>query len=310
MEADCPTPLPNLDFRIATGDSLLGPCDRIPSDLFRGDLRKRAESLLQKKERFLTASGKEKGALRQSIEREEGKIAVALKHLVGDGIIDWQIQFAEVFGSRDGFDIVLANPPYVSALEFTRTRTKAERDRLRRRFRTAKGAWDLYVPFFERGLQLLGSCGQLAYVTPNKYLSISYARALRQYIRESSTLLQIVDLTEVPVFQSAAVYPVLTFLRKGREDTRCITCRTPTEGETSGTDPKHFDISNVRQTALDLLPERLWGFLLSNQLDLLNRLLANTVPMTEVANVRGYDYCGGGRWFWCAIGRGRAARNV
>lgn len=287
VEAEHPLPLPNLDFKIETGDSLLGPCDAVQSDMFHNILRKRAATLVALKDNFLVATGSVKAELKAAILREEDDIAAELMHGRGEAnIIDWQVQFAEVFAKNGGFDIVLANPPYVSALEFLRTRKAAERIALRDRFETTKGAWDLYVPFFERGLQLLRTGGQLAYISPNKYLSATYAKALREYIRTTSCFWQLVDLTQFSIFRSVSVYPVLTFLQRGPGNSGKVRCRLPfVDGELDA-EPSSFAILDVDQAALDLLPDHLWGFLLSDKLGDLTRLLADTVPMFRVAEVR------------------------
>jgi len=286
VEADGPMPLPNLDFKIETGDSLLGSTDEIASDLFAKVLRDRAAQLVELKKDFLTATGLTKEELRSSIEREEATIAAELQYQCGAGIIDWHIQFAEVFGSAGGFDIVLANPPYVSAMEFLKTRGPEERELLKERFESARGAWDLYVPFFERGLQLLRPSGHLAYISPNKYLSASYAKSLRAVIRNVACFRELVDLSRFTVFESASVYPVLTFLQRARDDSQRILCRLPGDGPEMNEDPNTFSVVRVGQEMLELLPEYLWGFLLSNKLDELIRLLVNTKPLAEVAEVR------------------------
>ena len=286
VEADEPMPLPNLDFKIETGDSLLGSSDKITDDLFEKVLRDRAAQLVELKDKFLTSTGRTKDELRSSIEQEEAAIATELKYHCGPGTIDWYIQFAEVFGRNGGFDIALANPPYVSAIEFRRTRALAERELLKARFKSARGAWDLYVPFFERGLQLLRKEGHLAYISPNKYLSATYAKSLRGLIRNTACFRQLVDLSRFTVFESASVYPVLTFLQRTSDDSREILCRLPSGGSEMNAEPDTFSVVGVKQGALDLLPEYLWGFLLSDKLNDLIRLLVDTEPMSHVVEVR------------------------
>ena len=249
-------------------------------------LRDRAAQLVELKDKFLTSTGRTKDELRSSIEQEEAAIATELKYHCGPGTIDWHIQFAEVFGRNGGFDIALANPPYVSAIEFRRTRALAERELLKARFKSARGAWDLYVPFFERGLQLLRKEGHLAYISPNKYLSATYAKSLRGLIRNTACFRQLVDLSRFTVFESASVYPVLTFLQRTSDDSREILCRLPSGGSEMNAEPDTFSVVGVKQGALDLLPEYLWGFLLSDKLNDLIRLLVDTEPMSHVVEVR------------------------
>ncbi|MCY3845726.1 MAG: Eco57I restriction-modification methylase domain-containing protein [Acidobacteria bacterium] len=253
-----------------------------------------------------------KEELRLSIEQEEESIAAELQYQCGAGIIDWHIQFAEVFGRGGGFDIVLANPPYVSAIEFLRTRGPEERELLKARFESARGAWDLYVPFFERGLQLLRPKGHLAYISPNKYLSASYAKSLRAVIRNTACFRELVDLSRFAVFESASVYPVLTFLQRARDDSQRILCRLPGDGPEMNADPKTFSVVRVGQEMLELLPQYLWGFLLSNKLDELISLLDNTRPLLEVAEVRATTTAAEAETFGNRMndGRGRGTYRV
>jgi Eco57I restriction-modification methylase len=284
VEADKPVPLPNLDFKIETGDSLLGPNPRQLPGLFRELIHDLAARLQEMKRQYLDARGQVKKKIKADIDRAEAELAKSMNVQLSKREVDWRIHFADVFGGNNGFDIVLANPPYVSALEFRRTRTDEEREAIRSRFEAATGAWDLYVPFFERGLQLLRDGGYLAYISPNKYLSASYAKSLRSLIRRTASFRQLVDLSRFPVFASASVYPVLTFLRSARDEAQ-IFCRLPQDLTQDSADPATFRLVTVAQHMLDLLPDQLWGFLLSDRLETLVRLLANTTTMVNVAEV-------------------------
>lgn len=289
VEADHPVPMPNLDFKIERGDSLLGPDPRDYPDLFKQHAYELSDNLFALKDDYLEATGSRKGALKREIEAVEQELASEMQAALDWSHFEWRVQFAEVFGKSRGFDIVLANPPYVSALEFTRTRSKEERDAIRKRFSTASGAWDLYVPFFQRGIQLLREGGVLAYVSPNKYLSASYAEGLRSFIRQNTTFMQLVDLSRFTVFQSAAVYPVLTFLHVHAENSppdssSILISRLPSTNHADA-DPKLFRQVDVEQSALDLLPGLLWGFLLSDNLALLSSLVEDTSTLASVADV-------------------------
>src|SRR5205807_758428 len=66
-----------------------------------------------------------------------------------------------------GFQVILGNPPYVSATRIGRD----EKSRLRERFAVAGGRLDLYAVFFERAMELLAAGGRLAFITPDKYLA-------------------------------------------------------------------------------------------------------------------------------------------
>ena len=182
FEGDVPPPLPNLDFKVLCGDSLLGPNPSVDSygDLFRYRAHEVAAQLAALKARHMAATtGKE--ALRQEIERVQDDLREALADTPAPvGATDWRVEFAEVF-DRGGFDVAIANPPYVNMVTMDKTNSDY-REMLRANFATARRGFDIFVPFVERGLQVLSTNGTCAYITPNKLLAAEYAKPLRDYV--------------------------------------------------------------------------------------------------------------------------------
>lgn len=94
-------------------------------------------------------------------------------------------------GWPGGFDRVVLNPPYRNAIEARDPAWNRQRDLLKDCFRSARGSFDLYVPFIERGLQLLRPGGRLGLLVPDKWLSCSYGSALRAILPAESRLLRL-----------------------------------------------------------------------------------------------------------------------
>src|SRR4029453_12845400 len=110
------------------------------------------------------------------------------------------------------FDAIVGNPPYVNIRQLTRSWPSEQIERLRDRFRTARGNFDLYVPFVERALELLKPGGCCGLVLPNKWATLDYARPLRELLLAETTIEHVVDLSDERVFAEASVYPhVLVF---------------------------------------------------------------------------------------------------
>ena len=116
FEGDTPEPLPNLDFKVVCGDSLLGPDPSSGAEV-QGGLgysQDKVQLLGQCKGEFLRASsGTEKDRLRSEIAGLNAEIRESLGAAADDEILNWRVEFAEVFGGGRGFDIAIANPPYV-----------------------------------------------------------------------------------------------------------------------------------------------------------------------------------------------------
>ena len=135
-----------------------------------------------------------------------------------------------MFNVRDGFDIVIGNPPYVDS-ETMSASVPEVRETLRQRYITAQGNWDLFVVFVERGIRLLCSEGYLALIVPNKLISAKYTTALREYLAGFAPT-EIRDYSHLGVFQEADVYPITILVQRSdgnKPDVSVVVMRTINE---------------------------------------------------------------------------------
>ena len=113
-----------------------------------------------------------------------------------------------MFGIQDGFDLVIGNPPYVR-----QEKIKELKPTLNTQYHCYTGTADLYVYFYERGFQLLQDKGILTYISSNKYFRSAYGKKLRDFLARQSTVSQLIDFGDAPVFTSIA-YPSIITTRK------------------------------------------------------------------------------------------------
>ncbi len=209
VEADQPVPLPNLDFKIETGDSLLGPSPQEMPDLFRERLRLQADVLVALKRKHFQAHATEKAALGHQIKLEEARLAAAARSALSGDVIDYRIQFAEAFAyDRGGFDILLMNPPYLSANRVPGDK----RDEFAAYMNQMKPHYgfknDLYIHFMFRAIQLLGESGMLAAITSNTYLTNTTKEFLRKRLLDKEVYWLIPmgpDVFEATVFSGICI---------------------------------------------------------------------------------------------------------
>jgi len=97
-------PLPNLDYKIVCGNSLLG----VERDMFNNELFQRLEGL--KPLYFNETGAKKKQAYKIEIDSLINQITNNNQNF------DFEVYFSEVFHEKQGFDIVIANPPYGAEL--------------------------------------------------------------------------------------------------------------------------------------------------------------------------------------------------
>lgn len=191
----------------------------------------------------------------------------------------WNLYFSEIFHQKGGFDVVIGNPPYISALEAKKIIDKEERDKYKNNFMSARGAYDLYILFFELGISTIKNKGNLIFISPSKYLAAQYAVALREHLSKYS-LIELVDLSQIKAFESASVSTLVTTIKKDKILSPIQTLK-PTAINDIGIGTR---IINDRRY-LDLLPEKLWGFLLSNHIDLIKKIWEQSTPMSQIAQV-------------------------
>jgi type I restriction-modification system DNA methylase subunit len=180
----------------------------------------------------------------------------------------WALAFPEVFlnpGRPAGFDVVLTNPPYVSAIARASS-SDHEAAFLRKRFDSASGPFDLYVLFIELGLRLSRPGGWVDLITPNKVLAAPYAGALRSLVVQKHSLVQIIDASGVRVFEDPSVYPVISLLRAGPEGSLFVDVYRLDEEQDL------LQIASHPSDALTRLPDFIWAFLVLDDADLLLRI--------------------------------------
>ncbi len=122
---------------------------------------------------------------------------------------DWAIEFAEVFDDG-GFDVVLANPPYVRMELF-----KDIKPELRKIYSEVHAERaDLYTYFYARAVQMLRPGGMLVFISPNKWFRANYGANLRRYLAKQTAVWSITDFGELPVFQTVATFPMIFVAQK------------------------------------------------------------------------------------------------
>ena len=212
-EGEVPEPLPNLDFKVVCGDSLLGP-DPMPesqSDFTWHEVRRL--DLGAVKDGYMRASlQSDKTNLKQQIEDIKQQIRDALGDAgVSQDVVDWRVEFAEIFAESGGFDVVIANPPYVRMEKLN----KDDEVKYKEAFpEVAASRADILVYFYARAIELMRPGGWLAFITSNKYMRAAYGRKLRGYLRDSLSISQVMDFGDLPVF-AATSYPAVFVGRKG-----------------------------------------------------------------------------------------------
>ena len=212
VDEETPQALPNLDFKIMQGNSLLeqykgvdlstmtekkadesGMLSIFDSmlDVYRLDLRK----MLAKY--YICTDHHEKQSLRKKIVENVKKQLSEQSINVDFGDLDlsgnnqfmlWHTWFYDVF-SQGGFDILIGNPPYVFARNSEeKGMSQEDKDLYYKKFVLAKYQINLYHLFVEQGVNLMNDKGTFAYIIPNNWMTINTNKDFRKYILSKSSI--------------------------------------------------------------------------------------------------------------------------
>ncbi|WP_314295095.1 Eco57I restriction-modification methylase domain-containing protein [Fusobacterium periodonticum] len=129
--------------------------------------------------------------------------------IAGDLAFDWEKEFPEVF-ANGGFDIIVGNPPYVSA-EYI---SEIDKTFYEKNYYSAYGRQNLYIIFYEKAINLLKENGNLGFITPYTILKNMYYKEIREYILNNTSILEIIDFKGITVFQDAGVDSIILLLKK------------------------------------------------------------------------------------------------
>ncbi|TAE25416.1 MAG: hypothetical protein EAZ91_19100 [Cytophagales bacterium] len=127
------------------------------------------------------------------------------------GYFLWHLFFPEVF-EKGGFDICIANPPY---LQLSRIPTEAAQYG-REGYSTFEKTGDIYGLFYEQGVRLLRPGGILTYITSNSWLQTQYGKPLRQLFVEQTDPLTLLNFADTRLFETAVVETNILITRRDK----------------------------------------------------------------------------------------------
>ena len=249
VDEETPQALPNLDFKIMQGNSLL--------EQYKGvDLSKLLPEKVVDKQIGLQATFFDEEFGLEQIELQElldnyydctqhekkkelrNKISQTIQKQIHDrGIrVDfdnldlsgnnqfflWHTWFHDVF-SQGGFDIVIGNPPYVK--EYT---NRAAFDGFRETSPYYMGKMDLWYGFACHGIDMLKYGGVLCFIAQNNWTTSSGAKLMRKKVIDDTQIMQMLDFHTYMVFEDADIQTMIMLFRHDKVidsysiDYRCL----------------------------------------------------------------------------------------
>ena len=199
-------PLPNLEFKIVNGDSLL----TVQVDLFNQELLNEIEKI---KFKYFNETDFKK------VKTYRSKLNELFKQIY-DGVnnFDYNINFSEIV-KKGGFDIILSNPPYKRIQWYD---NKYKNKLIKENFKTFESTGDIYALFVERSIKLLKENGIFGFIVSNKWMKNKYGKSLRELITENTKISYFINFKGEKIFKSAAVDTCIVILRNTILDNNLI----------------------------------------------------------------------------------------
>ncbi len=205
-------PLPNLDYKVVCGNSLVGFPENWNSPIEKKiiELQHKLidETNPSKKEEF---KSKIDGKLKKCYDMSEKVYGYKIN-------FDFRLVFAEVFQRKDGkggFDVVIANPPYLK-----------ERDNKSVFKAVTKGTWgkkwhqgkmDFWFFFLHKSIDIVKKKGIISFITSRYWLNSAGAKKLIHRVREELSFVSLVDIGKLKVFDEVAGQHMVALYVKDKE---------------------------------------------------------------------------------------------
>ncbi len=126
----------------------------------------------------------------------------------------WHLLFADVF-EEGGFDIIIGNPPYIQLQKMGEEANRLERAN----YKTFARTGDIYCLFYEQGFNLLKPNGVLTYITSNTWMRTKFGELMRNYFREQTQTISLLNFEDTKIFQTATVETNIILSKNNQQST-------------------------------------------------------------------------------------------
>lgn len=259
--------LPNLDYKIVCGNSLLN----VPRTLFNDSLYRKLEEL---KPQFFNETRKgEKRKLKKEID-------AIIKELTKDGTFDFEIYFSEVFYEKKGFDVVIGNPPYIGQ--------KGNKDLFEpmKKHPAFEKKMDYWYFFLHEAYNILNNNGINSFITPNYWITAQGGKNLRNKFVNDFRIIEVINFNQNNIF-AAGVHTNVFILSKYKKDNNMFNyCLFNNNYENNFIEHKKNELNfKIKQENIYSSWSGFVNFLPDYVLDITNKLIINSEKLCDNESV-------------------------
>ncbi len=169
----------------------------------------------------------------ERLEKEINELVEQKNNLRKDKPLIWNIEFAEIFVEKEGFDIIIGNPPYVrqeviadplNNIKDKKTYKTCLQEMVRLDFpeefpakKKINAQSDLYTYFYIRALRLLNSKGIHTFICSNSWLDVGYGVWLQEFLLKRCPIEFIIDNHAKRSFEAADVNTIICIIHASQK---------------------------------------------------------------------------------------------
>jgi hypothetical protein len=148
--------------------------------------------------------------LTEETKKLENEIEEIKANKIFENAFEWRFEFPEVLnddGDFVGFDVVIGNPPYISAVSMKRD--DIIKDYFKINYPLVTGTYDIYALFIEKIKHISTKKASYSYIIPNKFLVAKYSENILSDLIKTNSISNTINLSNHNVFEEASVYPII-----------------------------------------------------------------------------------------------------
>lgn len=143
----------------------------------------------------------------------------------------------------EGADFVIGNPPYIRPEEVDPQRMALYRSACH----TMTGRSDVYVGFFEKGLDRLNSEGVLGFICADRWMRNAYGKGLRRLITRKYSVDVSLEMHDVDAFEeSVSAYPAVSVISKRMQGAPLVGTATEVFGQSAAVEVVDWSAAHRR----------------------------------------------------------------
>lgn len=313
-------PLPNLEFKFVTANTLIGLDEGKKEGMMAFDFGETTDlqnQLQQLRNTYLQASPQEKENLKQQFEKLQTQIYKNELKAGGQNKRAQQLAAWKPFSNESStwfdpdwmfgvekFDVVIGNPPYGAKTSTTQKNYFKERyfSAKTNKKENLKGNTDTYVVFSELGVDLLVENGILCYIVPLSMTSSESNTAFHTYVNNncSKAYFSNYSVRPKPVFLNATVNTSIVLLTKNKKIKNTVFSTKMYRKSDSNTIEKIIESINYQDVSNYYLEGRYPKISDDIEVSILNKIRNIKIKISDLKKDDGnliYYRSSGGRYF-------------